>query len=69
MHNTCTIETDDPDDLHTFPASGLYTSAWRRSGPSGLSGGYGGIIDTGQRGSFRLHGTTTTVVCRRRSRA
>jgi hypothetical protein len=49
---TCnnTIETTVPTISHTFPQAGLYDVGLAAFQPSGLSGGYGGIIQTGQSG-------------------
>ncbi len=49
---TCndTIETTVPTISHTFPASGLYSVGLAAFQSSGLSAGFGGIINTGKSG-------------------
>jgi PKD repeat protein len=58
---TCnnTIETTVPTISHTFPEAGLYDVGLAAFQPSGLSGGSGGIIDTGQPGF--VPGFTDTI--------
>jgi PKD repeat protein len=58
---TCnnTIETTVPTISHTFPDAGLYDVGLAAFQPSGLSGGFGGIIDTGQPGF--VPGFTDTI--------
>jgi PKD repeat protein len=49
---TCneTIESTSPTMSHTFPASGLYSVGLAAFQSSGLSAGFGGIVQTGKSG-------------------
>jgi PKD repeat protein len=64
---TCnnTIETTVPTITHTFPESGLYSVGVAAFQSSGLSAGFGGIIQTGRNGF--VPGFTDTVSGRRAS--
>ncbi|MGB9183183.1 MAG: PKD domain-containing protein [Solirubrobacteraceae bacterium] len=64
---TCndTVETTAPTIAHTFPEAGLYSVGLATFESSGLSAGFGGIINTGSKGfvpgfSDRVSGSTVS---------